>query len=82
MAALDAALALAEVDERAVRVAQDLDLDVARPRDVPLEQHPVVAERRGRLAPGGLERLASSAGSRTTRIPRPPPPALALTSSG
>ena len=55
--ALDAALALAEVDERSMGVAQDLDLDVAGPRQVPLEQQPVVAERRGRLAPGGVERL-------------------------
>ncbi len=45
-----------------MRVAQDLDLDVPRAGDVPLEQHAVVAERRGRLAPGGVERLVELPG--------------------
>ncbi len=40
-----------------VRVAEQLDLHVARPLDVPLGEHPVVAERRLRLAPRGLERI-------------------------
>jgi hypothetical protein len=38
-------------------VAEELDLDVARPLDVALAEHGVVAERRLRLAPRGLERL-------------------------
>ena len=46
VAALDRALALAEVHEGAVAVAEDLDLDVAGPGDVALEEDPVVAERR------------------------------------
>ena len=50
VAALDRALALAEVEHRAVAVGQHLDLDVARRLDVALEEHPVVAERRARLA--------------------------------
>ncbi len=37
VAALDRALALVEVDDVAVGVADDLDLDVARPLDVALE---------------------------------------------
>ena len=62
---------------------EDLDLDVARALEVPLEQQPVVAERRPRpRACAASSASSSSAGSRTTRIPRPPPPALALTSSG
>ncbi len=56
VAALDRALALVEVDDTAVAVADDLDLDVPRPLDVALEQERVVAERRGRLAPRPLDR--------------------------
>ena len=37
------------------RVEEDLDLDVARALDEPLEDQPVVAERRLGLAPGGRE---------------------------
>ncbi len=67
VAALDAALALAEVHERPVRVAQDLDLDVPRSLDEPLEEQPVVPERGRRLAPRGgdglreLRRIADDA---------------------
>ena len=55
VAALDRAVALAEVDARSVRVEQDLDLDVATAFDEPFEDEPVVPERRGRLSPGGRE---------------------------
>jgi acetyl-CoA carboxylase biotin carboxylase subunit len=41
-----------------VRVAHDLDLDVARPLDVALDVEPPVAERLRGLAPGGGEALA------------------------
>ena len=37
MPALDRALALEQVDHRAVRVAEDLELDVPRPGDQPLD---------------------------------------------
>jgi hypothetical protein len=47
--ALHAALALAEVDQVAVGVAEHLELDVARLGDELLEVHAVVAERRARL---------------------------------
>ena len=40
-----------------MRVAEELDLHVARPLDVPLGEHAVVAERRLRLALRGLERI-------------------------
>ena len=59
--ALDAALALAEMDERAVRVAQDLDLDVPRPLDVPLQEQAVVAERRRGLPARRRQRLGELA---------------------
>ncbi len=45
MAALDRALALPEVDDGAVRVAEHLHLDVPRLLDELLDEHPVVAER-------------------------------------
>ena len=50
MTALDRALALAQVDDVAVRVAQHLDLDVARPLDEALDEHARIAEARLRLA--------------------------------
>ena len=56
VAALDRAVALAEVDEVAVRVAEHLDLDVARPLDRLLEVDRAVAERRRRLAARAVER--------------------------
>src|SRR5690606_3981526 len=57
VAALHRALALPQVHDVAVRIAEDLDLDVARRFDVLLEQQRVVAERRLRLATRTLERL-------------------------
>ena len=60
MAALDRAIAFAEVDAVAVAIEQDLDLDVARALDQALEDQPVVAERGHGLAPGGGEGVAQS----------------------
>ena len=54
VAALDGALALEQVDHVAVGVAEDLHLDVARVRDVALQEHGAVAERGGRLVARGL----------------------------
>src|SRR5437879_11352382 len=42
--ALNAAFAFAEVHQAAVLVTQDLDLDMARPSDVALEEDAVIAE--------------------------------------
>ena len=79
MAPLDRALALAEMNRRAVRVGEDLKLDVPRVAQIALEQHRVVAEGRERFALRALERFAETrASDSTTRMPRPPPPALAL----
>ncbi len=55
MAALDGALALAEVDDRPLPVADELDLDVARLLDKLLDVEPAVAEGVGGLGPGGHE---------------------------
>ena len=77
MAALHRALALAERDDGAVRVGEQLDLDVARPLEVALEENAVVAERRLRLARGRLERvveLGRPSGRRACRARRRPPP--------
>ena len=83
MAPLHRAVALAEREHGPVLVGEQLDLDVARPFEIPLAEDGGVAERRLGLAGGGGERLVQcSPRSRTTRIPRPPPPAAALTRSG
>ena len=57
VAPLDRAVALAECDDVAVLVGEQLDLDVARPLEEALAEDGVVAERRGRLAPRRRERL-------------------------
>ena len=83
MAPLDRALALDERQHRAVGVAEQLHFDVARPRQPALEIDRRIAERGARFRP----RRAHGAGEigcdrSTVRIPLPPPPATAFTSSG
>ena len=58
---LDRALALAEVHDRAVMIAEHLELDVARVLDVLLDVDVADAEGRFRLALRGLQRLAQLA---------------------
>ena len=83
MAALHRAVALEQVDAVAVRVGEHLDLDVARLQHVLLDQHAVVAEARLRLALARGERGGEVARRWSTRrMPLPPPPALALISTG
>ena len=57
VAALERAVALAEVDAVPVGIEQDLDLDVAGALGQPLEDEPVVAEGGQRLASRGGERV-------------------------
>ena len=57
VAALDRALALAEIDDVAVLVAQHLDFDVARIGDEFLDEDAIVAETRFRLRAGAGEIL-------------------------
>ena len=77
MPALDRALALAEGEDVPVRIAEDLDLDVARGRDDLLEVERPVAERRVRLGRRGPVRVLE-----VVRRGDPPPPAVALRSTG
>ncbi len=57
MAPLDRALAFAEVDDRAVMVAEDLELDVARRFEVALDVDIAVAEGGLGLPLRGAERV-------------------------
>ena len=83
VAALDRAVALAEVDHVAVRVGEHLHLDVPRVLEVPLDVDGRVGEVRLPLPLRGLERAAPPPPpTPTTFMPLPPPPAAALISSG
>ena len=83
VAALDRAVALAEVDDVAVPVGQHLDLDVARVGQVALEVDGRVGEELLALARRALERvLRACPASSATRKPLPPPPPAALTAIG
>ena len=82
MAALQAAVAHADRPGVARTVGDGLHLDVPRRRHEPLHEDGCVAERLLRLGAGALEGVRSSLGPSTRRIPRPPPPAVALTISG
>ena len=57
VAALDGALALAQVHDVALPVAEHLDFDVPRAGDVFLDEHPVVAEAGTRLGGRGAKAL-------------------------
>ena len=83
MPALQAAVALAEMHHVAVAVGQHLQLDMARPVEIFLDVDGVVAERGARLGAGDAERLLELVRRpRATFMPRPPPPAAALISTG
>ena len=62
VASLERALALAEVNRVAVRVGQDLDLDVPRAGQIALQDQSIVAECRSGLAPSSGQRLADLVG--------------------
>ena len=62
MAALQRAITLENVHEPAVAVAEDLDLDVARPLDQPLDVERAVGERSLRLTARGADRFVQFAG--------------------
>ncbi len=55
MAALDRTFALVEIDDVAVLIAEDLDLDMARVLDEFLDEHALVAEGIEAFALGRLE---------------------------
>ena len=79
---LDRAVALAEVDDVAVRVGEHLHLDVSRILEVALDVDRRVGEVGLPLALGRLEARPASSSERTIFIPFPPPPAAALISTG
>jgi hypothetical protein len=82
VAALDGALAFEQGDNVAVLVGENLELDVAGLLDELLHVELAVAEGVGGLGIGGMEEVGQFLGLRTMRIPRPPPPALALRMTG
>ena len=83
VAALQRAVALAEMDGVALAVAEHLDFDVARLLEIFLEIDRVVAERRLALRCARWRaRSERSSAVCATFMPRPPPPAAALTSTG
>ena len=80
--ALDRAVALEEVDDVAVRVGEDLDLDVARVGQVALDVDRRVGEELLALARGALEGRLQLVLVSATRKPLPPPPPAALIATG
>jgi hypothetical protein len=83
VAALHGAVALVQVDDVAVLVAEDLHLDVLRARDVLFEEDRGIAEGAAGLALRFVEqRWRDRSALCTTRMPRPPPPKAALMMSG
>src|SRR3546814_9277634 len=57
VAALERAIALEQMDDVAVRIAEHLHFDVAGREDIFLDQHAIVAERAGGLALARLQRV-------------------------
>ena len=82
MPPLDRAVALAEVNDVAVGVGEDLDLDVPRILEVALDVDGRVGEVRLALAPGALEGTLDLVGGASDAHPLPPPPADAFTTIG
>ena len=82
MAALDRALALAEVDDVAVRIGEHLHLDVPGILEIALDVDGRVGEVRLPLALGGLERARDAVGALDELEPLPPPPEAALSAIG
>src|SRR3546814_19157363 len=57
VAALERAIALEQMDDVAVRIAEHLHFDVAGREDIFLDQHAIVAERAGGIALARLQRV-------------------------
>jgi hypothetical protein len=82
VAALHRAVALEQIDAVAVRVAKHLDFDVARALHVFLHQHRVAPKLLMASRLHDASAAAKSSAFSTARMPLPPPPALALISTG
>ena len=79
---LDGAFAFAQVDDVAMRIGQNLELDVACALDQPLEIYFAITKGCPASRRAACSALSKSSGRLTRRIPLPPPPAAALTISG
>jgi hypothetical protein len=82
MAALDGAVALEQMHQIAVGIAENLHLDVACPLHQLFQIDLILAEGRTGLLLGDGHLAGKSSGVRMTRMPRPPPPQLALSITG
>ena len=82
VATLQGAIPLPDMNRIAVGISCDLDLHVARRRQEALDEHGAVAEGGQRLRAVSSKTRRSVASSSATRIPLPPPPKAALTSTG
>jgi hypothetical protein len=82
VAALHGTVALEQVHAVAMRVAKHLDLNVARALHVLFDQHRVVAKAVDGFALARCSAASKSSALSTARMPLPPPPALALMSTG
>src|SRR3546814_14904933 len=60
------------MDAVAVAIGEDLDLHMARPAEMLLDQHPVVAEGGSGLAPGGHQARTEVAGGADYKHPLAP----------
>ena len=79
---LDRAIALEEMDGVALGVGEDLHLDAPRAAYGLLNERSRVAERAFASRMAAVRDSRSVFGSSTRRMPRPPPPATALTNRG
>src|SRR5579885_1683319 len=70
------------MDAVAVLVEEHLDFDVARSLQIAFEVNAIVAEGFARLVFASKKVRSNSSGFLTRRIPRPPPPATALSIRG
>ena len=82
MTALHRTFPVVEMQDGSMLVADDLHLDVTGRPEVSLEEDLVGTEGGRRLSPGRGDCLPEVSGASTRRMPRPPPPAEALTRSG
>ncbi len=83
MRALQRAVALAEMDDLAAAVAEQLHLDMPRPVEIAFEIDRIVAERGLRLGLRQRQHVAPvRPASCASFMPRPPPPADAFSSTG
>ena len=82
VAPLNGAVALKQVDESAVLVAEELDFDVPGAADELFEEHVRDAEGRAGFAPSLVQGVVEFVGRQGDAHAAPPPPIAALTMTG